>query len=246
VKCARTHGHLHLPPTAGLWIGYFGVRKVQALCFFIGLLPIAILAMHLPAQISRAAFLLAGGKSSRMGTNKALLEFRGQTLLARGLHTLAAACGDVTIVGDHEAFASHGRVVSDIFPGCGPLAGIHTALHHSSAELNLMLAVDMPFISVELLQFLFLTAQNCDALVTVPRTRRGLQPLCAVYRPDFAAVAARAIQAGNYKVDAGFSAISLRVLEGAELNAAGFSEQNFFNLNTPADRSAAESFSSNG
>jgi molybdopterin-guanine dinucleotide biosynthesis protein A len=204
------------------------------------------LAMHLPPQISRAAFLLAGGKSSRMGANKAFLEFQGQTLLARGLHTLAAACGDVTIVGDQETFASHGRVVSDIFPGCGPLAGIHTALHHSSADLNLMLAVDMPFVPVELAQFIFQAAQHCDALVTVPRTTKGLQPLCAVYRPGFAAVAERAIQAGNYKVDAGFSAISLRVLEAAELHAAGFSEQDFFNLNTPADRSSAERFSSNG
>lgn len=247
MKCARKHAHLHLLLTVALWVGYFGVSKAQALCFFIARrFDGPALAMLLPTQNSRAAFLLAGGKSSRMGTDKALIEFRGQTLLARGLHTLAATCGDVTIVGHQETLAGHASVISDIFPGCGPLSGIHTALRHTSAELNLVLAVDMPFVQVGLLQFLLQTAQECDAVATVPQTARGFQPLCAVYRPGFAAAAERAIHAGEYKVDAVFSSISLRVIGDAELLAAGFFERDFFNLNTPEDRKAAESFPSEG
>src|SRR5208282_1037037 len=136
---------------------------------------------------SRMGFLLAGGKSSRMGmnTDKAFLDFRGQTLLDRALTVMAAVCGSVAIVGDPAKFSKYGSTkyapaVADIFPGCGPLAGIHAALLHSTADLNLMLAVDMPFVSSELLSFLFAAAADNDAIVTVPRTSKGFQPLCAI------------------------------------------------------------------
>jgi molybdopterin-guanine dinucleotide biosynthesis protein A len=190
-------------------------------------------------------FVLAGGKSSRMGAgsdrdkDKAFLEFSGQTLLDRALAVMGLVCDSTAIVGDPAKFAKYESVVADTFPGCGPLAGIHAALLHSPAKLNLMLAVDMPFVSRELLAFLFAAAEESDAIVTVPRCGR-LQPLCAAYRRDFSAAAERALRAGKYKIDAAFSNVSVRVIEEDELAAAGFSEQNFFNVNTPQDRRAAE------
>ena len=203
-------------------------------------------------ELSRMGFLLAGGKSSRMGVDKAFLDFGGQTLLDRALTVMGAVCGKVTIVGDPDKFAEYGSskygsskygsVVADIFPGCGPLAGIHAALVHSTAELNLMLAVDMPYVSRELLAFIFATAEREDnhAIVTVPRTSKGFQPLCAIYRRDFSTTAEQALRAGKYKIDATFPSVSVRVIEEDELAAAGFSEQIFFNVNTPQDRRAAE------
>jgi molybdopterin-guanine dinucleotide biosynthesis protein A len=200
----------------------------------------------------RMGFVLAGGKSSRMGadTDKALLEFGGQTLLDRALAVMGTVCDRVTIVGDPAKFTKYGStkhgsskypsVVADIFPGCGPLAGVHAALLHSSAELNLILAVDMPFVSRELLAFLFAAAEASDAIVTVPRSGKGLQPLCAVYRRDFFLVAEQALRAGKYKIDVVFSSVSVRVIEEGELAAGGFSERSFFNVNTPQDRLAAE------
>lgn len=192
---------------------------------------------------SRQGFVLAGGKSSRMGADKAFLDFGGQTLLDRALAVTAAVCGNVTIVGDPSKFAGYaeekyGMAVPDIFPGCGPLGGIHAALVHSPAELNLMLAVDMPFVAAELLEFLFATAgdRNNHAMITVPRTARGFQPLCAVYRREFSVASERALREGKYKIDAAFSEVSLRVIEAAELETAGFSEREFFNVNTPKDR----------
>ena len=201
------------------------------------------------ANRSRMGFLLAGGKSSRMGTNtdKAFLDFRGQTLLDRALTVMGEVCDRVTIVGDPGRFAKYGStqygpVVADIFPGCGPLAGIHAALVHSPAELNLVLAVDMPFVSRELLAFLFAAATDEDnhAIITVPRTSKGFQPLCAIYRREFSTTAEQALRAGKYKIDAAFSGASIRVIEEAELAASGFSEQSFFNVNTPHDRLTAE------
>jgi len=197
-------------------------------------------------ELSRMGFLLAGGKSSRMGptVDKAFLDFRGQTLLDRALGVMGAACGRVAIVGDPAKFAKAGSVIADIFPGCGPLGGVHAALVHSLAELNLMLAVDMPFVSSELLAFLFDVAAAEDnaghAVVTIPRTSRGLQPLCAIYRREFSAVAEQALRAGKNKIDAAFSSVAVRVIGERELAAAGFSEQSFFNVNTPEDRLAAE------
>jgi molybdenum cofactor guanylyltransferase len=194
------------------------------------------------SEPSRAGFLLAGGMSTRMGTDKAFLIFDGQTLLDRALIVMQTVCNRVTIVGDPAKFAKYdaGSVIADIFPGCGPLAGIHSALAHSAAEFNLMLAVDMPFATAELLSFLFAVAEKNAAVVTVPRVNDGLQPLCAVYRRDFAAAAERALRAGNYKIDALFSSVSTHVIEAAELAAAGFSARNFFNVNTPQDRAAGE------
>lgn len=185
-------------------------------------------------------FLLAGGKSSRMGADKAFLEFRGQTLLERGLARIGQVCSRVAIVGDPAQFSNYGSVVADIYPGCGPLAGIHAALAHSSAELNLTLAVDMPFVSAELIAYLFSAAEKSGAVVTVPRTGKGLQPLCAVYRREFASVADFALRAGKYKVDAAFGGLATRIIEEAELAKAGFSERNFFNVNTPEDRRTAD------
>jgi molybdopterin-guanine dinucleotide biosynthesis protein A len=189
---------------------------------------------------SRAAFLLAGGKSTRMGENKAFLDFQGQTLLSRALHTLRQAADEVTIVGDPAVFSSYGPVISDIYPNCGPLAGIHSALVHSSKELNLVLAVDMPFVTVEFLRFLLRAAETTPtAIVTVPRTPRGFQPLCALYGRAFAPIAEKALRAGNYKIDATFGDFPLRAITPRELSAAGFDEKHFFNVNTPEDHRAA-------
>jgi molybdenum cofactor guanylyltransferase len=196
-------------------------------------------------QLSRAGFLLAGGKSSRMGTDKALLQFRGQTLLDRALTVMTPVCNRVMLVGDPDRFAKYGvaknlPIVTDIFPDCGPLGGIHAALVHSTAELNLMMAVDMPFVSEKVLEFLFSAAEASNAVITVPRAGRGLQPLCAVYRRDFSAAAEQSLRAGMYKIEAVFTAVPIQVIEERNLVAAGFSERTFFNVNTPQDRLAVE------
>src|ERR1700675_4161568 len=193
---------------------------------------------------SRMGFVLAGGKSSRMGAgpgkDKVFLEFGGQTLLDRALSVMGTVCDRVAIVGDPAKFTNYDSVVPDIFPGCGPLAGIHAGLLHSSAELNLMLAVDMPFVTRELLAFLFAAASEADAIVVVPRTARGFQPLCAVYRRAFAPAAEEALRAGHYKIDAVFPGVAVRVIEEDELVRAGFSERMFFNVNTPDDLRTAK------
>src|SRR5260370_4266898 len=141
------------------------------------------------------AFILAGGKSTRMGTDKAFLEYQGRTLLARALDLARSVTSEVRIVGSPQKFVPFAAVVEDLFRDCGPLGGIHAALLASRTQLNLMLAVDTPHISTALLQYLIHQAREApDAAVVVPRAGGGWQPLCAVYRLEFATTAENALR----------------------------------------------------
>lgn len=183
-----------------------------------------------------SAFILAGGRSTRMGTEKAFVLLDGRTLLARALELARTLTSQVSVVGDPARFTPFAPVVEDLFPGCGPLAGIHSALRASQTDLNLVLAVDMPFLTPALLEYMLERAKNVDSvMVTVPRTARGWQPLCAIYRRHFASIAERALRAGYYKVDALFPEAGVQVISELELQSAGFAPELFSNLNTPAD-----------
>jgi molybdopterin-guanine dinucleotide biosynthesis protein A len=186
-----------------------------------------------------AAFILAGGKSTRMGADKAFVILDGRTLLARALGLARTVTPDVRIVGDPAKFAAFAPVVEDVFRDCGPLAGIHAGLRASQTELNLVLAVDVPFVSFALLQLLIVRARNSAATVTVPRTNEGWQPLCAIYRPEFVDAAEKALRTGRYKIDALFDAVRTLAIEEEELAAAGFSASMFRNLNTREELEAA-------
>ena len=187
-----------------------------------------------------SAFILAGGKSTRMGTDKAFVQLEGRTLLARVLVVARSLTPTVFIVGDRAKFAPFAAVVEDVFPECGPLGGIHAALRASHADLNLVLAVDTPFVSLALLQFLVSRAANSpSSTVTVPQANGGFQPLCAVYRRDFADTAEHALNAGRYKIDALFAETTSQIIRENELEVAGFSPRIFRNLNTPEELSAA-------
>ncbi len=187
------------------------------------------------------AFILAGGKSSRMGTDKAFVTLDGQTLLERVLAVAREVAANVRIVGDRAKFATFAVVVEDQFRDCGPLGGIHAALRASETELNLILAVDVPYAPPALLQYLLAQAPSAPhALVTVPRTAEGWQPLCAVYRREFADRAEQALHSGRYRIDALFEAARTNVIGEQELAIAGFAPESFRNLNTPEDVASAQ------
>jgi molybdopterin-guanine dinucleotide biosynthesis protein A len=186
-----------------------------------------------------SAFILAGGKSTRMGTDKAFVLLHGRTLLARMLDLARQLTSNVHIIGDPANFAPFAPTIADVFPGCGPLGGIHAALRSSRTDLNLIFAVDVPFVSLALLDYLISRARTCNANVTLARAAGGFQPLCAVYRRSFADAAENALRAGHYKIDTLFTPTSTQVIEEAELQAYGFSPRIFRNLNTPEDLNAA-------
>jgi molybdenum cofactor guanylyltransferase len=135
---------------------------------------------------SLAGFVLAGGKSTRMGQDKALLPVGEKTLLQRVADGVAEATGSAVIVGEPARYGGLGyMVIPDLRQGCGPLAGMEAALAFSANEWNLVLACDLGSIRPELIRLFCEEAINLDAgfdcLVPVGAGGR-LQPLSAVYR----------------------------------------------------------------
>jgi molybdopterin-guanine dinucleotide biosynthesis protein A len=135
---------------------------------------------------SWAGFVLAGGRSSRMGQDKALLPWKGSTLIESVAHEVCDAAGNVTLIGSPERYGNLGSpvcfaVISDRIPGCGPLGGLHAALSATTAEWNLLVACDMPAVTSQLLKALLNAAEASGADALVPQTSGGLEPLCAVY-----------------------------------------------------------------
>lgn len=182
------------------------------------------------------AFVLAGGKSTRMGADKAFLKWGDETLLDRALKLARAVAENVRIVGAAKKFDRFGcAVVEDVYRDRGPLGGIHAALSSSRSELNLMLAVDLPLMKPEFLKFLISQAEASGAIVTVPDAAGGLQPLCAVYRKEFALVAEESLKAGKNKIDPLFAKVETVVIKEEKLLSAGFSREMFRNMNTPED-----------
>jgi molybdopterin-guanine dinucleotide biosynthesis protein A len=198
-----------------------------------------------------AAFVIAGGQSSRMGRDKAFLTLGGSTLLERALAVARCVSTEVTIVGRREKFAVYGNVIEDVYPGQGPLAGIHAALSGTVFELNLMIGVDTPFLDPKFAQYLVDQARSSGALVTVPVTRvvspgsrvprKGLppgtqpQPLCAVYRREFAAVAENALRQGRNNIVPLFAGVATREIGEQEMRELAFDPRMFDNLNTPEE-----------
>ena len=98
-------------------------------------------------------FVLAGGGSSRMGRDKALLPYRGTTLLAYIASVVRQAAGTATIIGDPDRYSNVGfPVCPDQIPQCGPIGGIYTALSVTASDWNLVVACDMPMLSAPVLR----------------------------------------------------------------------------------------------
>lgn len=146
------------------------------------------------------AFVLAGGASSRMGRDKALLELYGQPLVEHALSKLRALGFAPCIVGSRPDLAAFAPVVPDNFPHAGPLCGIEAALAVSDAEQNLILAVDLPLVPVPFLRWIADRADLSNALATIPLVQGRPQPLCAVYSRALLVHIRSLLAAGRAKV----------------------------------------------
>ncbi len=167
-----------------------------------------------------------------MGDDKAFVEFRGKTLLARALELASQVSTEVRIVGEVERFARFAETVPDIFTGRGPLGAIHAALRSTNTDFNLILAVDTPFIAPGFLRYLRDQALASCELVTVPRAGGRVQPLCAIYRRAFAEPAEELLTQGRNKIDLLFAPDRTRIITEEEIERLAFPARMFDNLNT--------------
>lgn len=162
-----------------------------------------------------------------MGRDKALLPFQGAPLAEAVARRVEEAAGSVTIVG-HPALGG----INDRYPGEGPLGGILTALHHSSAEWNLIVACDMPEVSAGFLRRLLSIAALSPSLVVLPHGPDGRpEPLCAVYHTRGLPALQAAFAGGIRKVTAALADLPVERLDISEV-------ADFQNVNTPEDWSA--------
>jgi molybdopterin-guanine dinucleotide biosynthesis protein A len=190
-----------------------------------------------------SAAILVGGRARRMhGLDKSSLDVDGLPILERQLAVLRQLSDDLMIVTradspyDGESpFARPGlRIVSDVISDAGPLGGIHAALVHAQSPVTLVVACDMPFLSIEFLRHLAARVEGVD--VAVPRTTDGYHPLCAAYAQTARPFVERQLARGILKVSALFS-MDLRVAELGPAELAGFDPEGrmLSNVNTPHD-----------
>jgi molybdopterin-guanine dinucleotide biosynthesis protein A len=132
-----------------------------------------------------AAAILAGGRARRMqGLDKSALDIGGRTILSRQIDILHALTPELLIVGDPTRLAPSApgvRIVPDRVPDAGPLGGLYTALLETTTPSLVLVACDMPFLSLPFLLHLATRMQATAAEVVVPRTADGYHPLCAAY-----------------------------------------------------------------
>ena len=156
-----------------------------------------------PERLHRAeGFVLAGGRSSRMGQEKALVRWAGKSLIGIALGKLSRLPLAVPprIAGARSDLSSFAAVAPDLHLDCGPLGGIEGALASSSKPLNVFLPVDVPLLPTFFMEWMLERAALTGALVTVPRILGFAQPLGAVYHASLLPGVTAALDAGNYKV----------------------------------------------
>lgn len=190
--------------------------------------------------------VLAGGGSSRMGRDKALLVLDGRTLARRAADRLAAVCGRVLVADRGRGVVPGVPSVAD-GPGRGPAAGILGAARAAPGRPLLVLACDLPAVPAELLAALAERAEPAPDLV-LPRWAGGVEPLAAVYGPGALSALAAQVASGEYSLGrlAALGALSVEYLEGEALAAFGDPEATFRNLNRPEDLSFLQSRGSGG
>ena len=197
--------------------------------------------MRFPAPVT--GFVLAGGRSTRMGQDKVLLPWHGATLLDLTLNKLRSVCKTVYICSDRLDLRSAAPVLPDVrvmLDGIasgpiGPMGGLLAALEQTKTDWNLFLPVDMPLLPVALLQNMLLLTEGSASLAIVPTLYDKPQPLCAAYHRALLPGLRQAAQGGQWRITTALKiAASTNTVHWMEC-AGAEADRWFLNLNKPQD-----------
>ena len=186
-------------------------------------------------------YVLAGGASSRFGTDKAVAELQGETMVARSAKLVFDVTSRVKIVSPSVKLASEKyETIPDRWPGEGPLGGILTALSDAKQSagadaLTLIVSCDMPFLTAEWLRFLAERAMKSGAEAAVPKSTHGWEPLCACWRVAAADLILPSFAAGTRKITEALNVLHVEVLDETDWKRFDTSGRLFWNMNTAAD-----------
>jgi FdhD protein len=184
---------------------------------------------------SRSAAILAGGKSRRFGSNKALAPWFTGHMIDALVQTAASACQEVIIIANEsEPYSYLGLpIFPDILPGLGPLAGLQSALHNAKAERVLLLGCDMPLLNSELLNFMWKIPTW--APVVIPVTPQGLEPLHAIYHKSLLHLVDQLINCGNLRLKSLARKVPCRIVGPDDILKLCPSFECLSSVNTPRD-----------
>ena len=189
------------------------------------------------------SIVLAGGKGLRLGRDKATEILNGQSLVKRVVTSLSSLTSDIIVVSesDKDSLGLDGypglRVVSDVYPGKGPLVGIYSGLTASASSYNLVAACDMPFLNLELIAYLLKETDGYD--VVLPRLDNMVEPLHAVYSRACLPTIEEMFRQGKYGVHQLYELVKVRYVEADEIDRFDPHHISFFNVNTEANLAAA-------
>jgi len=186
-----------------------------------------------------SCIVLAGGKSLRLGQNKALEIIGDKSLLERAVAQLGSFHSDIIIVAAVKQslpqLIGYPRVrnMVDVYPGKGPLGGIYTGLAASDSFYNLVVACDMPFLNLALLDYMIQLSADFD--LVIPRLGDMVEPLHAVYSKNCLAPIEQLLRQGSLGIREIFALVKVRYVEADEIDRFDPEHLSFFNINTKAD-----------
>ena len=181
--------------------------------------------------------ILAGGKSTRMGQNKAFIEIDDVPIITRIHKILKKLFQEIVIVAndnDKELFKDFdARVYPDLIPQGGALGGLYTGLFFSSFSYSFCVGCDMPFLKESVVEHLMKHATHDD--VIVPRTKDGLQPLHAIYSKNCLESIRRTMGLGKHRIIDFFQMVRVKIIEEDDFFPLDPSRDSFMNINTPEE-----------
>lgn len=182
----------------------------------------------------KTLILLAGGKSRRMGTDKALLTHKGKTFLATIMDNFKDYDSRIIVTNDRNKHRYEGALtIEDLYEDMGPLCGIYTGLCQSKTEKNGVVTVDAPFLPSALMAHMMAISDGAD--VVVPKLDGRLYPLCAVYKKSIAGVLGDAMARDQRRVQDVIAGLKVRFVPKEELEVFGDPYRMLLNINTKAD-----------
>ena len=189
--------------------------------------------------MSANSIVLAGGKGLRLGRDKALVELDGENLLQRIISRLSFLNSDIILVvaGSQQPLDIAGypklKIVTDIYPGKGPLVGIYSGLLSSDSAYNLVVACDMPFLNKHLIGYMLDVSVGFD--ITIPRLGNMVEPLHAIYSKNCLKAIEKLLVEENLKIDSLLKMVKVRYVEAGEIDSFDPEHLSFFNVNTKTD-----------
>lgn len=177
-------------------------------------------------------YVLAGGRSSRMGKDKSQLKLGDTTLIGHVISAIRESVANVYIISNHSIYDNEGLpVIHDVLSGRGPAGGILSALEHSAVPFNFILSCDTPFIRPETIQAIMQVHGTFD--ITLPEVNGYPEPLCGIYSTTCAVEWRRRLEGGMLKLTDLIAGFRSQLIPVTDLNNGNKNE--FFNINSPED-----------